>query len=140
MKLGRNTEKYTNGKSFLLRTFLEKQQRRLADWLNRQFSSMSKHKQVLVLLIALLIMAGGSIYFLAQDGLGKIGNEKVIQPGLLPRQNNDLLNVEERLYQLEKFLDSLGQSEDGRKIKERILRHNPGLTDSVKKWKEQLMN
>jgi hypothetical protein len=130
--------------------FLLKVQTKFSDFMNGQTKNISPKGLKLIVIVFCVFGGGFSIYLIAeaiwktdkaQPGL-KI--EKVNFPKYYDNNNDAELQsdqyVDQETYQrilfFESYMDSLMQTESGRKIHDSILLARPGLPDSIAMLKE----
>ncbi len=130
--------------------FLLKVQTKFSDFMNEQTKNISPKGLKMIVIVFCVFGGGFSIYLIAeaiwktdkaQQGL-KI--EKVNFPKYYDNNNDAELQsdqyVDQETYQrilfFESYMDSLMQTESGRKIHDSILLARPGLPDSIAMLKE----
>lgn len=122
--------------------YVERKQRKAADFLNEKAAGLSRRK----LLIGFWIFCtgfGGAAIFIIWQGFMQPARTVKVQPirvprhGVLPQEPvlpEPTLPVKEveRIVRFEQYLDSLQQTTRGKKVYDSIALHRPGLLDSLR--------
>jgi hypothetical protein len=121
--------------------FVERRQRRAADYLNRKLAGCTG-KQLKAGLIFFCLSFGGTavyvVYNSFSDGVTTVRVESIHVPesAVLPKRNDSIIThaapkaiVKIRAFR--RYLDSLQQTREGKFIYDSIIRLRPGLPDSL---------
>lgn len=124
-----------------VKRWLSGYQRRLADWLNIQSEKISLRTKKVVLigiyLFSLAYIIGlviGSIRYKI-PGMNNIIRPVVVNPGAKDSKEA----IRDNILMFRNYMDSLSATHSGRRQRDSILKHHPGLMDSIARL-EQLIN
>lgn len=118
-------------------------QRGWADWLGRRTAHLKRSHWIITLALFVLLAGGynGYLMFGSFQGTGEnVFSIFPIQKPSLFKETGEILfdtlqqlpsGEYERIHRFRVFMDSLAQSPSGKMMYDSILRHRPGLMDSV---------
>ncbi|WEK36099.1 MAG: hypothetical protein P0Y53_01175 [Candidatus Pseudobacter hemicellulosilyticus] len=114
----------------------ENGKQQLAKWLQSKSSKTSLGIQKVILVAVVLLVGAYCGALLVEPVINRLDKGGLSLSPKIERNEREV--IERRIRGLEHMLDSLGRSPAGRKKRDSILRENPGLPDSIGKWKGRL--
>lgn len=114
-----------------------------AQWLERKTADLTRKSWIIILICFTLFTSGYTIYVLVNSFSRTATNSITIIPIAKPinvlqigkEMNNNNLTISrtefEKIILFRRYMDSLGQSPTGKKVKDSIKRYRPGLLDSL---------